>query len=249
MITPDLDKIATDLEGLEETIIARLIDRAQFRRNPPAYRPGESGFMGEKDLSLFALRLKFQEEMDACFGRFAVPEERPFNANLPDTRRMVRLPDNCLQVTDYNVVNLTGKILDSYLDLVPRICAAGDDAQYGSSVEHDVYTIQSISRRIHYGALYVGEIKYLSDPETYGNAIDAGDVDTLEALLTRPSVEQRILKRVEEKVAVLQSAAKIDTRITIDPEVVRAYYAAYIIPLTKEGEILYLINRGKLPDP
>ncbi len=33
MITPDLDKIATDLEGLEETIIARLIDRAQFRRN------------------------------------------------------------------------------------------------------------------------------------------------------------------------------------------------------------------------
>ena len=57
MITPDLDKIATDLEGLEETIIARLIDRAQFRRNRPTYQPGKSGFTGEGALSLFALRL------------------------------------------------------------------------------------------------------------------------------------------------------------------------------------------------
>jgi len=57
VITPNLDKIATDLEGLEETIIARLIDRAQFRRNRLAYQPGKSGFKGETELSLFALRL------------------------------------------------------------------------------------------------------------------------------------------------------------------------------------------------
>ncbi len=243
MITPDLDKIATELEGLEETIIARLIDRAQFKRNHPAYQPGKSGFKGETELSLFALRLKFQEEMDACFGRFAVPEERPFNKDLPDAKRVVRLPDNCLRLADYNVVNLTDKILASYLDLVPQICVAGDDAQYGSSVEHDVYAIQAISRRIHYGAMYVGETKYLSDPARFGIAVAAKDIDTLETLLTRPAVEQRILQRVEEKVRVLQAAAKVDTRITIDPGVVKAYYADYIIPLTKEGEILYLLNR------
>ncbi|MFC1886471.1 chorismate mutase [Thermodesulfobacteriota bacterium] len=243
MITPDLDKIAADLEGLEETIIARLIDRAQFRRNRLAYQPGKSGFKGETELSLFALRLKFQEEMDACFGRFAVPEERPFNKNLPDARRIVRLPDNCLRLADYNVVNLTEKILTSYLDLVPLICAAGDDAQYGSSVEHDVYTIQAISRRIHYGAMYVAETKYLSNPATFEKAVDAKDSQTLETLLTRQTVEQRILRRVQEKVRVLQATAKVDTRITIDPGVVKKYYAAYIIPLTKEGEILYLLNR------
>ena len=243
MITPDLDKIAMDLEGLEETIIARLIDRAQFRRNRLAYQPGKSGFEGETELSLFTLRLKFHEEMDACFGRFAVPEERPFNKNLPDAKRIVRIPDNCLRLTDYNVVNLTDKILESYLDLVPKFCVAGDDAQYGSSVEHDVYTIQAISRRIHYGAMYVGETKYLSDPTTFRKAVDAKDSHTLETLLTRPAVEQRILQRVQEKVRVLQAAAKVDTRITIDPAVVREYYAAYIIPLTKEGEILYLLGR------
>ena len=245
MIAPDLDKIAADLEGLEETIIARLIDRAQFRQNLMVYQPGKSGFTGETELSLFALRLKYQEEMDACFGRFAVPEERPFNQNLPDAKRIVRLPENCLRLANYDAVNLTGKILASYLDLVPRICAAGDDAQYGSSVEHDVYAIQAISRRIHYGAMYVGETKYLSDPETFRKAVDAEDFNTLETLLTRPAVEQRILERVQEKVTVLQAAARIDTRITIDPGTVRAYYAAHIIPLTKEGEILYLLNREK----
>ena len=243
MIPPDIDKIATDLEGLEETIIARLIDRAQFRRNRLAYQPGKSGFKGETELSLFALRLKFQEEMDACFGRFAVPEERPFNKNLPDAKRIVRLPDNCLRLADYNAVNLTDKILASYLDLVPQICAAGDDAQYGSSVENDVYTIQAISRRIHYGAMYVGETKYLSDPATFKKAVDSNDTRILETLLTRPEVEQRILRRVQEKVTILQAAARVDTRITIDPDVVRQYYAAVIIPLTKEGEILYLLNR------
>ena len=93
--------------------------------------------------------------------------------------------------------------------------------------------------------MYVGETKYLSDPATFRKAIDANDFGTLKTLLTRPTVEQRILRRVEEKVKVLQAAAKVDTRITIDPLVVRKYYAEYIIPLTKEGEILYLINREK----
>ena len=240
----ELDKIATNLEGLEETIIARLIDRAQFRRNRIAYRPGMSGFEGETELSLFALRLKFQEEMDACFGRFAVPEERPFNQNLPGAKRIVRLPDSCLRLANYDTVNLTDKILASYLDLVPQICADGDDAQYGSSVEHDVYAIQAISRRIHYGAMYVGETKYLSDPAAFSKAIEAEDTHTLETLLTRPEVEKRILRRVQEKVTIIQAAAKVDTRITIDPEVVGEYYAAHIIPLTKQGEILYLLNRS-----
>jgi len=245
MITPDLGKIAADLENLEETIIARLIDRAQWRRNADAYLPGRSGFKGEKALSLFALRLKYQEEMDACFGRFRVPEERPFNKDLPGSRRNVTLPESCLQMTDFDQVNVTGKILESYLELVPKICQGGDDAQYGSSVEHDVYAIQAISRRIHYGALYVAESKYLSDPRTYKAVLDAGDLEGLTRLLTRPEVEQRILRRVAEKTAVLQASARANTRKTFAPAIVSDYYATHIIPLTKEGEILYLQNRRR----
>ena len=43
----DLNIIATMLEGLEEAIIARLIDRAQFRANEVIYLPGQSGFRSD----------------------------------------------------------------------------------------------------------------------------------------------------------------------------------------------------------
>jgi chorismate mutase len=243
MASPDLDQIAAELESLEETIIARLIDRAQFRRNRIAYLPGRSGFEGEPALSLFALRLRYQEEMDACFGRFCVPEERPFNRDLPQPRRRVTLPDNCLKIGDADRVNLTANVMDGYLELVEQICAPGDDAQYGSSVEHDVYAIQAVSRRVHYGALYVAESKYRADAKTFGALIAAGDCQRLMVHLTRPAVEQQILDRVTMKVEALQVSAGTNTRHTIDPDVVRAFYARWIIPLTKEGQVLYLLQR------
>lgn len=243
MPPPDLNRIARDLESLEETIIARLIDRAQFCRNPPAYLPGRSGFAGEPSLSLFALRLRYQEEMDACFGRFCVPEERPFNADLPAPRRRVTVPAHCLRIDTFDAVNLTADILDAYLELLPRICPPGDDRQYGSSVEHDVYAIQAVARRIHYGALYVAESKYRSDPETYQRAVARKDRDGLARLLTRAEVERRILQRVARKTAALQASARGGTRQTIDREVVVGFYRTHIIPLTKEGEIRYLLHR------
>lgn len=92
----DLNVIATMLEGLEETIIARLIDRAQFAANKVIYLSGQSGFRsdqpGSHELSLLDLRIRFQEEMDSQFGRFHVPEERPFSTDLPPSRRTVNLP-------------------------------------------------------------------------------------------------------------------------------------------------------------
>ena len=40
---PGLDTIAAHLEGLEETIISKLIDRAQFAQNLVVYEQGKSG--------------------------------------------------------------------------------------------------------------------------------------------------------------------------------------------------------------
>ena len=243
MPAPDLIQIASDLESLEETIIVRLIDRAQYRRNDTAYLPGKSGFKGETVLSLFTLRLRYQEEMDARFGRFHVPEERPFNRDLPEAQREVRLPENCLHVPDYDLANVTGGIIESYLALLPKICRAGDDSQYGSSVENDVYAIQAISRRIHYGAMYVAESKYRTKPDAYQHAIDTGDRGALLSLLTRTEVERQILFRVAEKTVSMQASSKTTIRHNIDRAVVRDYYAAHVIPLTKEAEIRYLMNR------
>jgi chorismate mutase len=239
----ELEKITTLLEGLEETIIFKLIDRAQFRCNSVVYIPGRSGFAGASQQSLFSLRLRNQEEMDSRFGRFCVAEERQFCTRLPKPKRTVTLPPTGLFVENINAVNLGEKILEAYLGLVPKICRKGDDGHYGSSVEHDVYALQAIARRIHYGALYVAESKFLHDRQRYTKLILAKDAKGLISLLTRPSVEDMIVERIRGKVDFAQARVNPTSRHIIDPAVVHKFYRDAVIPLTKRGEVLYLLNR------
>ncbi|MBU8913329.1 MAG: chorismate mutase [Spirochaetales bacterium] len=247
MVSVDLSVIAAHLEGLEETIIHRLIDRAQFRENPAAYSPGRSGFNDAGDRSLFDLRLRHQEEMDAAFGRFEVPEECPFHADLPAPRRSVALPESPLEPTAAAAVNCTPGIVETYLKFVPALCESGNDGQHGSSVEHDVLAIQAIGRRVHYGALYVAESKYRASPAQHSAAAEsaaAGDRSPLLALITRPEIEDRILRRVSEKVDYIQAPLNLVVRRRIDPQIVLRLYRDTIIPMTKRGEIDYLLARA-----
>ena len=248
-MTPDdplkLDRIAARLEGLEETIIYKLIDRAQFAENPIVYQPGKSGFEGSGDKSLFDLRLRYQEEMDSDFGRFSVPEERPFNRDLPKPKRNVVLPPTGLEIDDLDAVNVTAEILEAYKQLLGQICLPGDDGHYGSSTEHDVYALQAIGRRIHYGALYVSESKYRSDPPAYDALIEKRDLGGLMEKLTRAEVEERILARIARKVDHIQSQINTDTRRTVPPSAIMTFYRNHVIPLTKEGEVRYFLNRRR----
>ncbi|MFW6289191.1 MAG: chorismate mutase [Spirochaetota bacterium] len=246
MVTLDLTLIAAHLEGLEETIIHRLVDRAQFASNARAYAAGESGFEGAGNRSLFDLRLRYQEEMDAVFGRYHVPEERPFHRDLPESRRTVSLPDNPLRIADFDLVNVTPQIVEGYKGFLPRLgraSASTDDGQYGSSVEHDVLAIQAIARRVHFGALYVAESKYAADPAAFDGLRAERRRDAILARITRPEVEQRILTRVAEKVDFIQSTINSTVRRRLDPELVLDLYRDLIIPLTKDGELLYIFGR------
>jgi chorismate mutase len=241
----DLSKIAAHLEALEETIIFKLIDRAQFHLNAVVYVPGKSGFDGVDHKSLLQLRLDFQEKMDAQFGRFCVPEERPFCKRLPASKRKSHVPPTGLVFADVNAVNLSSDILSAYLGFLPHICRNGDDGHYGSSVEHDVFALQSIARRIHYGSLYVAESKYRSNPKLYGELIKGKDREGLLAVLTRREVEEKIVARIQDKVALVQYQVNREIRHAIDPVALVAFYRDCIIPLTKEGEVRYLLNRTK----
>jgi chorismate mutase len=238
----ELAKIAATLESLEETIIFKLIDRAQFKQNRVVYQPGKSGFADEPTKSLFMLRLWYQECMDALFGRFLVPEERPFHTDLPAPKRQIHLPDTGLALRDYQVVSLTDKILQAYIELIPALCSDGDDGQYGSSIEHDVYALQAIARRIHYGALFIAESKYREDPQGYADMIAHNDREGLMRKLTRREVEEKIMVRVKEKVDYVQNQVNPALRMTINPDVVLRLYRDTIIPLTKEGEVAYLLH-------
>jgi chorismate mutase len=241
----EIDVIAAHLEGLEETIINKLIDRAQFHTNGRAYDPGCSGFTGEDSHSLFELRLLHQEKMDALFGRFCVAEERPFFKRLPKPRRSAQLEPTGLHLDDFNTINLMTEIVPRYLALIRALCRAGDDGHYGSSVEHDVYAVQAIARRIHYGSLYVAESKFRGDPKGFSALIETGDDQAIIDKLTRKEVEERIIRRIGEKVERLQININTRVRHQIDPAIVVDFYREAIVPLTKKGELRYLVNRRK----
>jgi len=246
----DLAAIALKLEGLEETIIYHLIERIQFRRNEIVYEAGKSGFYGEPDRSLLDIRLLYHEKMDSSFGRFAVPEERPFSDRLPGPRRRVNLPEYPIVLENYNSINLTAGIKREYIGLLPVVCRDGDDGQYGSSVEHDVYALQAISRRIHYGAFFVAESKYRADQELFKTLAAKNDRDGIMKALTRVEVEMKIIERVREKVKIAQSSANPEIRVLLDPVSVVDFYRNTVIPLTKEGELLYLFQRcGNVKNP
>lgn len=241
----NLELIAARLESFEETIISLLLDRAQYYSNTTIYQVGKSGFSGENDHSLFDIRLRNQENMDSVFGRFCVPEERPFTRNLLPPKRDVTITKNALHIDDYNMISVTNDILDSYLKLIPELCRDGDDLQYGSCVEIDVYAIQAIARRIHFGALYVGESKYRSNQQSFISLIEKQDTKTILDLITRKEIEDRIVERIILKTNSIQQTANHFVRYTVDPKIIAEFYRDIIIPLTKKGEILYLMNRNK----
>ncbi|KMQ50890.1 hypothetical protein CHISP_2241 [Chitinispirillum alkaliphilum] len=239
----DLSFIASKLESFEETIIYKLIDRAQYCRNQVAYKKGKSGFGKEESRSLMELRVYYQENMDSIFGRYCIPEERPFNTLLSPPKRQIELSQKDLYIDNFNKINLTSSILPKYLDLISAICPKGDDGHYGSSVEYDVYALQAISRRIHFGAMYVAESKFRASPSEYQKLIDHNDKDGLLKRLTRPEVESRIIERIAKKTSALQTCSNSNTRNIITPESIVDFYKNTVIPLTKEGEIIYLLNR------
>jgi chorismate mutase len=239
-----LSEISQRLESFEETIVFKLIDRAQFAVNQITYEPGRTGFRGAGDKSLLELRLAAQEKIDAQFGKFCLPEDRPF-FDRSQPRRKVLVDQSEIFIDDYNRVNLTKDILTAYLSLVPLFCREGDDGHHGSSVEHDVYALQAISRRVHFGSIYAAECKFRDDPEGFSILIDANDREGLMVKLTRKEVEDRIIARIREKTESTQALVNLDIRQVIKPDVVVDFYRQYIIPLTKKGQVLYLMNRKR----
>lgn len=240
-----LESIAAHLEALEETIISRLLERAQFCENLRVYQPGQSGFSGESDRCLFDIRLRYQEEIDSKFGRFCVPEERPFNKDLPVTHRQVLFSKMDVAIDDYEKVNLTDAIRSSYFELIPILCRPGDDGQYGSTVEYDVSAVQAISRRIHFGSMYIAERKYRENPAVFRKLAECNDTQGILERITRKSVEDLIITRIRGKTYSTQACINRLIRHFVDPEIIVNFYQNTIIPLTKKGEILYILNRRK----
>ena len=240
----DLKSIAAYLEKLEEKIIFNLLQRGQYRVNSCIYQKGKSNFKKYPQLSLLEIRLKMQEEMDAKFDRFSAPEEKPFNQDLPLKERDFNYPQKeNFYLQDFSVINLTAKIMTFYLKIIPLLCLQGDDKQYGSSVEADVSCLQAIAERIHFASFYVAEAKYREKSSSYQQLIVNKDQNKILKKLTRKEVEINILNRIEQKAFFYQKHINKKVRHFIEPSFLVKIYQEMIIPLTKEGEVKYLLQR------
>ncbi|KAG8477288.1 hypothetical protein CXB51_030777 [Gossypium anomalum] len=108
---------------------------------------------------------------------------------------------------------------------------------------------QALSKRIHYGK-FVAECKYRASPDAYQAAIREQDRDWLMKLLTYPLVEESIKKRVEMKAKTYGQVVSdninkkdCDPVYKINPSLVADLYGDWIMPLTKEVQVEYLLRR------
>lgn len=112
-------------------------------------------------------------------------------------------------------------------------------------------------RTRRYAGKFVSESKFLDKPSAFIPHIQNPNRPALEALITKPEVERKLLQRLRKKAvtyaqdfapdgealkdSVANGSAKIDVDGVVD------LYESYIIPLTKEVEVSYTITLARLP--
>ncbi|XP_018841100.1 chorismate mutase 1, chloroplastic-like [Juglans regia] len=246
-----LESIRSSLIRQEDSIIFSLLERAQYCFNVETYDRSAfsmDGFQG----SLVEYMVRETEKLHAQVGRYKSPDEHPF---FPD-----ELPDPLLPPLQYpqvlhpfaDSININNKVWDMYFrDLIPRLVEEGDDGNCGSAAVCDTMCLQALSKRIHYGK-FVAEAKFRASPDTYELAIRAQDGQRLMDMLTYPKVEDSIKRRVEMKAKAYGREVTANVEEDMDeaepvykivPSLVADLYGDWIMPLTKEVQVEYLLRR------
>ncbi|KAJ0469445.1 putative chorismate mutase [Helianthus annuus] len=244
-----LDGIRSSLIRQEDSIILSLVERAQYCYNGDSYDP-KAFFMDGFQGSLVEFMVQETEKIHAKMGRYKSPDEHPFFPN--------DLPEPMLPPLEYpqvlhpsaDSININSKIWDLYFkDLLPRLVKKGNDGNCGSAATCDTICLQVLSKRIHYGK-FVAEAKFRASPNDYEAAIRAQDSNKLMDLLTYPAVEEAVQRRVETKAkayaqVVDDGAAEVEPEpvYKINPSLVADIYGEWIMPLTKEVQVEYLLRR------
>ncbi|KAI1386671.1 chorismate mutase [Hypoxylon trugodes] len=247
----DLSNIRYQLIRLEDTITFHLIERVQFPLNKSIYTPGALQIGPDSELSFMDWYLREQEKLQSLIRRYEAPDEYPF---FPEAlQKPILKPLEYPRILHPNAVNVNEKIKHFYIEkFLPAVCPdfgrgdRGESAEnYGSSATCDIACLQAISRRIHFGK-FVAESKFQSDPEGYTRMIKAGDRDGIGESITNAAVEKQVLARLGLKARTYgtdpsTNGSADDGKINV--EAVVSMYRDFVIPITKEVEVEYLMQR------
>ncbi|XP_072988823.1 chorismate mutase 1, chloroplastic-like [Typha latifolia] len=241
-----LDRIRQSLIQQEDIIIFSLLERAQYCYNADTY---DSNYLDGFQGSLIEFMVRETEKLHAQVGRYNSPDEHPFfPEDLPEAMLPpMQYPRVLHPVADS--ININWKIWKMYFSNLPRLVKRGNDGNCGSSAVCDTICLQALSKRIHYGK-FVAEAKFRESPDTYKRAIRAQDRDRLMCLLTYESVETAIKQRVEAKAKIFGQEVTVGggkdgtpPLYKIRPSLVAELYGEWIMPLTKEVQVQYLLRR------
>jgi len=253
-----LPGIRESLLRQEDSIIFGLLMRAQFRHDDVIYRPGAvpvPGFDAHGNrMSLLDYVLRETEQMHGKLRRYTSPDEHPF---FPEDLPALVLPPlkypKVLQDGSETLnINDTVKRMYTHV-LIQDITEPGDDNNHGSAVMEDVFCLQALSRRIHYGK-FVAEAKFRDNQDIYVPLIHEQNAPAIMEALTYLDQEQRVVERVRTKAATFGQDVRPSSSGTPDPnEQVNAYkihpdkvaslYAQWVMPLTKVVQVEYLLHR------
>ncbi len=209
----DLATLRADLTSMEDSILFALLERAKYRLNLPLYS-SDSAIAVHQTSFLDYLMLE-TERIHARVRRFTSPDEHPFSS-------VDLLPSPLLPVLSYppvlapNQININQDIKRFYFDYVlPRICSSGDDENYGSAALADLTVLQLLSRRVHYGK-FVAEAKFTAEKSIFQEAANSPQAEAeLIKLITKPAVEEQIIRRI------IRKAAKYGTKEEEKQEIIK----------------------------
>mmetsp|Transcript_118816 Transcript_118816/g.318792 ORF Transcript_118816/g.318792 Transcript_118816/m.318792 type:complete len:288 (-) Transcript_118816:94-957(-) len=262
----DLNNIRRSLQRMEDSIIFSLIERSQYRVNRAVYQPNYQKLskfhlhqlrMSGSDGSLGDWFIYQTECLHAQVRRYSHPTEFAFFGPLPEPTLGAGEPEAkapiLAPVPREAVIN--GRLLEIYRQsIVPTLCEEGDDGNYGSTSVQDVHCLQTMATRIYFG-LFVAESKFRSERETATALIKARDRDGLMAFITKPEVERKNVQRVvlkartfSQTIASAEGGQQVpdsssQTSYKVNPEFVGRVFEEWIMPLTKDVEVEYLLAR------
>lgn len=230
--------------------------------------PGLLGLLGgkrRKQYSFMDWYFSQQEALQSRIRRFESPDENPFFPEAVQTP--ILKPLDYPHVLHPNDVVVNDRIKQYYVEtLLPAVCADfghGDRGEtqenYGSSATCDIAVLQALSRRIHFGK-FVAESKFRSETARFTALIEAEDREGLGEAIVNKKVEQMILQRMRHKVETFGQEVSADgvaaatatakpSANKLNAEAVVALYEKFVIPVTKDVEVEYLMQRLLTPPP
>lgn len=203
-------------------------------------------------LSFFDWYFAEQEKLQSLIRRYESPDEYPFYPQ--SVQKPILKPLNYPKILYPNDVVVNDQIRQFYIEkFLPAVCPdfgredQGESQEnYGSTATCDIACLQALSRRIHFGK-FVAESKFRSDPEKYTRLIKAEDREGIAEAITNKAVEEQIFERLRLKALTYgrdpSETKGTESHVKIDVDAVASMYKEYVIPLTKEVEVEYLMQR------